>query len=87
MWDIGHFLSYEGLMSIWSKEELTEAIKCWKAAYLAVSAGKSYTIAGRSLTYQDVSVIRKQLSDLENELASLEGRPCGLKFFKAGMRR
>lgn len=59
-------------MSIWTREELLTLIAKWKAAYLAVASGKSYTIDNRTLTRQDASVIRAQLEALSRELDSLD---------------
>ncbi len=59
-------------MKIWTREELLALIAKWKAAYLAVSSGKSYTIDGRTLVRQDASIIRAQLDSLKRELDSLE---------------
>lgn len=59
-------------MNIWTREELLEMIGQWKAAYKAVSLGKSYTIAGRTLVRQDASIIRAQLEALKRDLEALE---------------
>ena len=66
-------------MSVWNRAEIIDLITRWKAAYKAVSSGKSYTVAGRSLTYQDVDVIRGQLDFLQRELDALDGRQGSLR--------
>ena len=67
-------------MSVWNRSELLDLISRWKSAYLAVSSGKSYSIAGRSLTYQDVETIRAQLDFLQRELEALDGKSGAVKF-------
>ncbi len=74
-------------MSIWTHEELTELISCWKAAYKAASTGKSYTVQGRTLTRYDLPEIRQQLAYLEGELVALETGRRGLVAVKARTRR
>lgn len=74
-------------MSVFTRSELAEAISRWKAAYIAVASGKSYSIAGRSLTYQDVPTIRAELDRLEAELEALDGRSSGLRSFRMRMCR
>lgn len=59
-------------MNIWTREELVNLLAKWKAAYVAVSSGKSYTIDGRTLVRQDVSIIWAQLEKLQNELDALD---------------
>lgn len=60
------------MSSIFTRSELVQALKNWKAAYLAVSSGKSYSIGGRSLTRQDVATIRDQISWLTAQLEALD---------------
>lgn len=74
-------------MSIWTRQELLEAISRWKAAYLAVSNGRSYSIGKRSLTYQDVATIRAELKRLEAELAALDGKSFSLGHVPVGFER
>ena len=69
---------YVTRMAIWTREELIRLIDAWKAAYLAASTGKSYTIGSRTLTRYDLDEIRKQLAYLDNELAGL-GAPRGIR--------
>lgn len=58
--------------SIWTREELTEQIRIYKAALKACASGASYTIGTRSLTRQDMAAIRDHLDYLAGELAALE---------------
>ena len=58
--------------SIWTREELTEQIRLYKAALKACASGASYTIGTRSLTRQDLARIREHLNYLAGELAALE---------------
>lgn len=59
-------------ISIWTREELTEQIRLYKAALKACASGASYTIGTRSLTRQDMARIREHLDYLAGELAALE---------------
>lgn len=58
--------------SIWTRSELEEQIRTYKAALLACASGASYTIGSRSLTRQDLAHIREHLNYLASELATLE---------------
>lgn len=59
--------------SIWSREELLEAIAAYKAALLAVATGKSYRIGSRELTRLDLADIRSTLASLKKELEAIDG--------------
>ena len=66
-------------MAIWTRAELLRLIDAWKAAYLAASTGKSYTIGSRTLTRYDLNEIERTLDRLSAELDKLDG--------KGGMKR
>lgn len=59
---------------LWTRDELLAMRSKWKAAYMAASTGKSYTIDGRSLSRQDLDDIRKQLDYIQEQLEALDGR-------------
>lgn len=73
--------------SIWTYEELTSLIASYKAAYLAASTGKSYSIDGRALTRQDIPEIQRQLAYLQAERAALTGQKRGPVIVQARVRR
>lgn len=75
-----------GAMNIWTRQEITEQLQAWKAALLAASTGKSYTIGSRTLTRYDLADIRAQLKYWENELAALNS-PRGIKRVQRRMVR
>lgn len=58
--------------SIWTRPELEEQIRLYKAALKACASGASYTIGTRSLTRQDMAAIREHLDYLAGELAALD---------------
>lgn len=66
-------------MAIWTRAELLRLIDAWKAAYLAASTGKSYTIGSRTLTRYDLNEIERTLDRLSAELDKFDG--------KGGMKR
>lgn len=76
-----------GTSSIWTHEELTSLIAAYKAAYMAASSGKSYSIDGRTLTRQDIPEILRQLDYLKGELAALRGQKRGSVLVQCRVRR
>ena len=75
-------------MSIWTEDELLEQITEWKAALLAASKSKSYTIGGRTLTTHDLPQIREQLEWLNAQLSMVRtGTGTGQRFVRAMPRR
>ena len=74
--------------SIFTEEELQEQIREWKAALLAASKRKSYSIGNRTLTMHDLPQIREQLAWLNTQLKQLRtGRGASLRFVPAMPRR
>ena len=72
--------------SIWTRPELEEQIRIYKAALTACASGSSYTIGTRSLTRQDMAAIRDHLDYLAGELAALT-RGAGPLFVEARIPR
>ncbi len=68
-----------GMSTLWTLEELDAQIADWKAALLAVSSGRFYTISGQSVSHYSLPEIREQLAYLQRErqllLAAQSGRP------------
>lgn len=73
--------------SLWTHEELTSLIAAYKAAYMAASTGKSYSLDGRTLTRQDIPEILRQLEYLKGELAALRGQQRGPVLVQCRVRR
>lgn len=59
-------------MSVYTVEECHEQLAKWKAASIAVSNSKSYTIGGRTLTRANWSEIKDALTYWGRELANAE---------------
>lgn len=55
------------MSAIFTVEEVDTQIEAYKAALLALSRSKQYTIAGRTVTREDLPEIRETLSWLQTE--------------------
>lgn len=64
-------------MSIYTVQECRDQLAKWKAASIAVSESKSYTIGGRSLTRADWSDIEKALNFWGKHLEAAEAAQNG----------
>lgn len=70
------------MASVWTLTEVTEFYTEFKAAYLALISGKSYTIntggTSRSLTRQDLSTVKKEMMFWKNEAEKINNDNSGI---------
>jgi hypothetical protein len=65
-------------MAIFTLTEIETQLTTWKAALLAVSAGKSFTVDGDTYTAAEEEQIRKTLVFLDHERSRLTGKRAGV---------
>ncbi len=63
--------------------EATEFYTLWKDAYIALAAGKSYTIStggtNRSLTRQDLPNVKAEMQYWKNQIDKINNNQSGIK--------
>jgi len=74
-------------MAIFTAGEIAEQKTAWKAALLAASTGKSYTIGRRTLDRADLPEIRRMLEWLDEQEAAETAAASGPLFVSGRVRR